>query len=133
MAADALALADHLGLDQFHLLGYSMGGAIAQEMALAAPERVNTLTLAVTYPSGGAWARKLAETWGARRLKQTWEEFVDEIILLNVSEAFFEVDGAVDYLRSMMLADPHPQPAEAFARQLDGLVAPQRRRAAAAS
>src|SRR3954447_14831196 len=89
MAADALALADHLGLDQFHLVGVSMGGAIAQEMALAAPERVDTLTLAVTWPGGGAWARRLSEVWGARRLKQTWEEFVDEIMLLNVSEAFY--------------------------------------------
>ncbi len=44
MATDALALADHLGLEQFHLVGVSMGGAIAQEMALAAPERVKTLT-----------------------------------------------------------------------------------------
>ena len=119
MATDALALADHLGLEQFHLVGVSMGGAIAQEIALAAPERVKTLTLAVTWPAGGAWARRLSEVWGARRLKQTWEEFVDEIMLLNVSEAFFEIDGAADFLRNMMLSDPHPQPAEAFARQLD--------------
>jgi len=118
MADDTLALADHVGLERFHLLGYSMGGAIAQEVALAAPERVKSLTLAVTFASGSAWARKLTEVWGARRLKQSWEEFVDELLLLNVSEAFFELDGAVDYLRSMMLADPHPQPAEAFVRQL---------------
>lgn len=118
MAADTLALADHLGLDSFHLLGYSMGGAIAQEVALAAPERVSSLTLAVTFASGGAWARKLSEVWGARRLKQSWEEFVDELLLLNVSEAFFENQEAIEYLRGMMLADPNPQPAEAFVRQL---------------
>ena len=35
MAQDALALADQLELDTFHLLGVSMGGAIAQEIALA--------------------------------------------------------------------------------------------------
>ena len=34
MARDALALADELELDSFHLLGVSMGGAIAQEMAI---------------------------------------------------------------------------------------------------
>ena len=42
MARDALALADELDLETFHLLGASMGGAIAQEMALAAPERIRT-------------------------------------------------------------------------------------------
>lgn len=118
MAADALALADHLGLERFHLLGVSMGGAIAQEMALTAPERLLSLTLTVTFPAGGVWARQLSEVWGARRMKQSWEEFVDEIMLLNCSEAFFEIEGAADYLRSMMLADPHPQPADAFGRQL---------------
>ena len=118
MAADTLALADHLGLDEFHLLGVSMGGAIAQEVALAAPERVKTLTLAMTFAHGGAWARKLSEVWGARRMKQSWEEFVDELLLLNLSEAFFENEGAVEFLRNATLADPNPQPPEAFVRQL---------------
>ena len=40
MARDALALADELELESFHLLGVSMGGAIAQEIALQAPGRV---------------------------------------------------------------------------------------------
>ena len=53
MARDALALADELELDSFHLLGISMGGAIAQEIALQAPGRVRTLTLAVTFSTGG--------------------------------------------------------------------------------
>jgi pimeloyl-ACP methyl ester carboxylesterase len=64
MARDTLALADGLGLDSFHLLGYSMGGAISQEVALTAPERVRTLTLAVTYAGTGNWGRKFSEVWG---------------------------------------------------------------------
>src|SRR3954471_19781099 len=63
MARDALALADHLELDTFHLLGVSMGGMIAQEIALAAPQRVRTLTLAVSIASGGAYARRTADVW----------------------------------------------------------------------
>jgi 3-oxoadipate enol-lactonase len=118
LAADTLGLADALELDSFHLLGYSMGGAIAQEVALSAPERVRTLTLAVTYAYAGAWGRKLSDAWGARRLKQTREEHIDELLLSNLSEEFFETEGAVDYARQMMLADPNPQPPEAFARQL---------------
>lgn len=50
MARDVLAVATALKLDRFHLLGYSMGGAIAQECALLAPERVDRLVLAATFP-----------------------------------------------------------------------------------
>jgi 3-oxoadipate enol-lactonase len=119
MARETLALADALGIESFHLLGYSMGGAIAQEMAVAAPERVTTLTLCVTFARGGAWSRKLSEIWGARVQRMSREERVDELMLLNHSEEFFENAGGVNWLRDLILANPHPQPAEAFARQLD--------------
>jgi 3-oxoadipate enol-lactonase len=118
MARDALALADALELDSFHLLGYSLGGAIAQELALAEPERVSTLTLAVTFSWGGNWGRKLAEVWGARVQGMSLEERVDELMLLTLSREFFENEDATGYVRQMMLADPHPQPPDAFARQV---------------
>ena len=64
MADDTLALADHLGLDEFHLLGLSMGGAIAQEIALPRPSGCRTLTLVVTWggsgPATGSRARACA-------------------------------------------------------------------------
>ena len=66
MARDALALADHLELDTFHLVGMSMGGAIAQEMALLA-ERLRTLTLVVTFAGGGNWAAERARLWSEIR------------------------------------------------------------------
>jgi len=45
MANDALALTESLGLERYHLVGHSMGGAIAQEMALSSPGRLLSLTL----------------------------------------------------------------------------------------
>lgn len=56
LADDALALLDALGLERAHVVGISMGGMVAQELALAAPERVLTLTLGCTY-AGGPQAR----------------------------------------------------------------------------
>lgn len=118
MARDALALADELGLDSFHLLGVSMGGAIAQEIALAAPERVRTLTLTVTFHDSGAYARRVAEVWGARVRQISHEQHIDELMLLNHSEAFYENAEMVEFVRTAVLNNPHPQPPDAFARQL---------------
>jgi pimeloyl-ACP methyl ester carboxylesterase len=118
MARDALALADALELDAFHLLGLSMGGAIAQEMAIAAPGRVHTLTLAASFAAGGAYARKLSEVWASRVHRMSREERVDEFMLLCNSEEFFENAEAVAALRGLMLQNPNFQPPEAFARQL---------------
>ncbi len=49
IAADAVAVLDAAGVKQCDVLGISMGGMISQELALLAPERVRTLSLACTW------------------------------------------------------------------------------------
>ena len=48
MARDTLAAFDALGLDRVHLMGVSMGGMVAQRIAIDAPERVSSLILCST-------------------------------------------------------------------------------------
>ena len=46
MANDALAVLDDAGLGRVHVVGTSLGGMVAQELALRSPERIETLVLA---------------------------------------------------------------------------------------
>jgi pimeloyl-ACP methyl ester carboxylesterase len=52
LLADALGVLDALGIARAHLIGISMGGAMAQHLALEHPDRVATLTLISTSPIG---------------------------------------------------------------------------------
>lgn len=55
MAGDALSVLDAAGIDRAHVVGTSLGGMVAQELVLAAPERVDHLVLACTTPGGSTF------------------------------------------------------------------------------
>jgi 3-oxoadipate enol-lactonase len=52
LAADAAQVLDEAGVERANVLGTSLGGMVAQELALTAPERVDRLVLACTTPGG---------------------------------------------------------------------------------
>jgi pimeloyl-ACP methyl ester carboxylesterase len=57
LAADALGLLEALQVDRAHVLGYSLGSAVAQEVALSAPDRVASLVLYCTWARADGFQR----------------------------------------------------------------------------
>ncbi len=71
MAKDALAVLDAAGVRRAHVLGISLGGMIAQELALAAPERVRSLVLGCTTCGGPELERAAPEVLAALMARGT--------------------------------------------------------------
>jgi pimeloyl-ACP methyl ester carboxylesterase len=110
LAGDALAVLDHLGWDSAHVLGFSLGGTVAQEVVLTRPDRVRTLTLAGTWPGPG-------ETWGpgltglARAASGgDREEVVRDTFAANVSSDFAARPGALEDFTSAVATYQIPGP-----------------------
>jgi pimeloyl-ACP methyl ester carboxylesterase len=65
LAADALAVLDAAQVPRAHVVGLSLGGAVAQELALAHPERVRSLSLLSTFAAQPPRSRALLQSWRA--------------------------------------------------------------------
>jgi 3-oxoadipate enol-lactonase len=70
MADDAVAVLDDAGVERAHIMGASMGGAIAQIVSVRYPERVRSLVLACTSCRHHEWRRELFEEWSAAVLER---------------------------------------------------------------
>jgi 3-oxoadipate enol-lactonase len=79
MAEDAFGLLQHLGIDQFYLIGHSMGGMVAQHLVLAHPEPVQALVLMdtaaeVTRGMHTPERARLVEIAGTEGMEAVFEE-----------------------------------------------------------
>jgi pimeloyl-ACP methyl ester carboxylesterase len=79
MAGDAVGLLDHLGVDGAHVVGASMGGAIAQTIAILHPERVLSLCSIMSTPGGRRISRPTLRGLGVllRKAPEEREAYID--------------------------------------------------------
>jgi 3-oxoadipate enol-lactonase len=107
LAADAVAVLDAAGVARAHVVGASLGGMVAQELALAHPERVDRLVLVCTTP-GGAGAFPMPEPT-LRLLAEAASLAPEDALRRFVENAMVARGWLVDELYARRLASP-PDP-----------------------
>lgn len=123
MADDLAALLDELNIPKAHILGYSMGGMIAQEFALKYPNRVDKLILLATSSKIDGYSRTIVKNWvNVRRSNMSREQIArNNAPFLYTADL---LDDAERYERSIQnsVSNPHGQQDHAFMRQADAVL-----------
>ncbi len=116
MAKDAAALCDAIGIGPAHVMGFSMGGAIAQELAIARPDLTRSLAIVGSWAYSDRLFRTFIESSAYfAGIADDDRAFLMYFLASTYSKAVFE-DGRVDAFCDAMLNNPHPQTTEAFQR-----------------
>lgn len=90
LAKDTLGLMDHLGIQSAHIVGRSMGGAVAQHMALMSPERVKSLVLCASFAILDPLGRRvLLNMRDALEWRMSWADHARHSVQNFVSADFF--------------------------------------------
>jgi pimeloyl-ACP methyl ester carboxylesterase len=124
LADDAAALLQHLKIARAHVVGASMGGTLAQELALRHPRLVRSLVLACTWAEADARFLHTIESWMALASRVPVEERYRYVLYPWVfSPRFFEKKQNLEMAFQRAMAYPHQTKPEAIERQARGILA----------
>ena len=124
MADDLAALMDHLGIEKAHILGWSMGGYIAQEFALKYPARVNKLILLATAGYIDGYGKAIVRNWiNVRRSNMSREQIVRLTATWLYGSELFEDEARFERAVTNSVSNPYAQQDHAFIRQAQAVLA----------
>lgn len=113
LADDCLRLVDHIGFERFAVVGHSLGGWVAEELALTRPGRVTRAVLMGSLNRGTAWERAITTVERDLALSDVPlpELFPAVETLRYLPNAQLQDDDVVEGWLSMLAADePWPNP-----------------------
>jgi pimeloyl-ACP methyl ester carboxylesterase len=122
MAEDAAGVLRELGVGPAHVAGFSMGGAIAQELVIAHPELVRSVVLSGTYTRPTAYFHQMVSSWIALADTARSEREMLEAFFLWIYSRGAHEDGTVASLIDEALVSPLAQEADAFLAQAQACI-----------
>lgn len=121
MADDTTAVMLHAGVNRARVAGISMGGTIAQELALRYPDKVRSLVLVSTWAKFNNYAKTVYENLKKMRRVSKPAEFMELLQLWIFAPPYYE-EYLEDLRRGQAGADANLQSQDGFEGQLDACI-----------
>jgi pimeloyl-ACP methyl ester carboxylesterase len=121
-AADVAELIRRLDFGPTHIVGASMGGMVAQELALNHPDCVRSLTLVCTTAKPDLYMKNAIESWKSASSKLSREEFLQVRMPWLFTFRFYEKTDVMRAYQQRVLGNPYPQTLAGFHRQCDAIL-----------
>ena len=121
-ASDAAGLIEALEMGAVHVIGASMGGAIAQELALARPDLVRSLQIVCSWPWTDPWLTEIILQWKSMFAAMGTFDWARASWVWVFTHRWFRDPERMAALRRGAESYPYPQTAAMFARQCDAAV-----------